>query len=205
MTKPNRNKKKWKPKFCIACNELIKPNQKSASYQAASMSVYYFHESCYNELLGSKVGGRDDFSKVVTKVREEETRKRERDQKLQWQINPKVTAYHTPSSEYEQEIAEHMKVTLPKAHVEEFEPSQDTKDDHLNLIIAEIRTRGNLTSEQLAEFIGIKRSTITWRLWDNTIGNTKSKDNQELFYFDKGPKGVQYYGLVSERIKEKEE
>lgn len=289
--KANRKKKKnqWKPKYCISCGNLIKPGEKSASYQAASMTVYYFHESCYVELLGPTVGGRVDTSKVHTKVREAETKRREQEEKQIWNtfkkgskkwnhlgdikckppvsypnIHAKILAkpiFEVGGSIKDSEVINGVRVIKnlelyefsitdkqfrdeymsnpeqrlcercglgmdrltkdspvwicpnkhtetiikhPKAHVEDFEPSQDTKDDDLNTIIAEIRERGPLTSLQLEEFTGVKRSTITWRLWDNTIGNTKSKKNQELFYFIKGPKGVQFYGLVNERIKKEE-
>lgn len=205
---PNKKKKAWNPKYCIACHDIIKPNQKQATYTTGKQSVFYFHEEHFNALLGRTVGGRLNMWKITALVSDVRRKMEEFMLKKHWNNQDletfngmkEILATLTPVV-----VGIPIKPTNrpPKAHVEEFEPSQDAKDyDLMKIIVCLEQNENGLSSKQIEELTNIPRSTVTWRLWEQCEGNDKSK-KEELFYIVQRVKGVQYYGLIAERIKQK--
>lgn len=199
-------KKIWNPKYCIGCHTVIKFNEKQASFTTGNNVVFYFHEEHYKELLGRPIGGRPNLWKIDILVNEVE-RKRTlymqehnlSDQELALVGGMKQILAKMPKP-MQSQILPKPTNRPPKAHVEEFEPPKDDKEFDISVIV-ECLTHYDypLSSKQISDFTDIPRSTITWRLWERCQGNDKSK-KEELFYVVQKVKGVQYYGLIDNRI-----
>ncbi len=202
----NKKTKAGNPKYCLACHEIIKFNEKQASFTTGNNVVFYFHEEHYKELLGRPIGGRPNLWKIDILVNEVE-RKRTlymqehnlSDQELALVGGMKQILAKMPK-QIQSQILPKPTNRPPKAHVEEFEPPKDDKEFDISVIV-ECLTHYDypLSSKQIAKHTDIPRSTITWRLWERCQGNDKSK-KEELFYVVQKVKGVQYYGLIDERI-----
>lgn len=204
-----RKKKVWNPKYCIACHEVIRPQEKQATFTTKNNVVFYFHEEHYKQLLGRPIGGRPNLSHIAILVNTVE-RKRARymqdnnlnDQEMKLVGGMKQILMKMPK-QIQSQITPKPTNRPPKAHVEEFEPSKDDKEYDLSEIIKCLNHYPNhypLSSKQIEALTNIPRSTVTWRLWEHCQGNEKSK-KEELFYVTQKVKGVQYYGLIDNRIK----
>lgn len=203
----NKKTKAMTSKYCIACHGVIRYGLKQASFTTKNNVIFYFHEQHYKELLGRTFGGRLNLWKIELLVNEVE-RKRTlymqehnlSDQELALVGGMKQILAKMPK-QIQSAILPKPTNRPPKAHVEEFEPPKDDKDFDISVIV-ECLTHYDyaLSSKQIAQFTDIPRSTVTWRLWERCQGNDKSK-KEELFYVVQKVKGVQYYGLIDERIK----
>ena len=162
-------KKERRIRFCTVDFKPIGPSESHTSIPTTG-GTFYFHHECYRSLCDRR--GRRIPSKFLHAVMEFSRQG----------FKPTILKSEYPAR--------------PKANITAFEPEKYDKLDQLDMIIECLQfykkpmTRNDISKETL-----IPKGTVTWRIWDNLEGKSKTP----LFYVDpiqKGPRGMELVGLV---------